>query len=118
MGEPSREYRGKLKFRMPFDPLFWREAGRADDDGHLIWEIGYDAKGRPQGVAGVAPEGVPVGVRGFICALPLGWLAKESNNTGFALSILAKAETDQDQDDGLRIAQAGQVGTAPLPTQV
>lgn len=114
MGSSSGENRGKLKFRMPFDPLFWREAKRADDDGHLIWEIGYDAKSRPQGVAGTAPESVPVGVRGFICALPVGWLAKESNNTGFALSILANVETDQVQHDDVQIAR---VETVPAPTQ-
>ena len=114
MREHYGENRGKLKFRMPFDPLFWREAKRADDDGHLIWEIGYDAKVRPQGVAGTAPESVPVGVQGFICALPAGWLAKESNNTGFALSILANIETDQVRHDEVQIAQ---VETVPAPTR-
>lgn len=113
-GSSNGENRGKLKFRMPFDPLFWREAKRADDDGHLIWEIGYDAKARPQGVSGVAPESVPVGVRGFICALPVGWLAKESNNTGFALSILANLDKEQVQHDEVQIAQ---VEAVPDPTQ-
>lgn len=114
MGSSSGENRGKLKFRMPFDPLFWREAKRADDDGHLIWEVGYDPKARAQGVAGIAPESVPVGVLGFICALPVGWLANESNNTGFALSILANVDKEKVQHDEVQIAQ---VETVPAPTQ-
>ena len=93
--------RGRLQYRMPFDPLFWRAAKRDDDEQHPIWNVGYDAKDRPKGVAGIAEESVPQGVRGFLVALPTGWTAMESNNTGFALSVLARGRDAPAEEDAL-----------------
>lgn len=93
--------RGKLRYRMPFDPLFWREPKRVDDNQHPIWGIDYQARNRPKSVGGVAEESIPVGVGGFIVALPTKWLEKESNNTSFPLSVLADVDMEGGGDQML-----------------
>ncbi len=83
------ERRGRLAYRMPFDPLFWRAPKRADDGGQHVWNVTYDAHARPSSLSGTAPEASPQGVQGFITAMPVHWVSQESNNTGLALSVLA-----------------------------
>lgn len=104
-------YRGKLKYRMPFDELFWRTAARHDDAGQKSWNVRYDAPGRPREVAGNAPEAMPSGIKGFITALPVQWTSQESNDTQFALAVLANNEledaTVEDKDSQLASAGAG-----------
>ena len=97
-------YRGKLKYRMPFDELFWREAERADDAGQHSWNVRYDAPQRPDEVAGLAPEAKPGRIQGFISALPVQWTAQESNNTEFALAVLANNELDETREEGTQLA--------------
>ncbi len=98
-------YRGKLKYRMPFDELFWREAERADDAGQHSWNVRYDSPQRPDEVAGLAPEAKPGRIQGFISALPVQWTAQESNNTQFALAVLAGNERAA-SPDGTQLASA------------
>lgn len=71
---------GELAYRMPFDPLFWREAERAD--------VGHTWQPRPTEL-GRAPEKPIRGVAGFVCALPTRWTEFENNNTGFSLAAIA-----------------------------
>lgn len=85
--------RGRLAFRMPFDPLFWRAATRSDDAGQHAWNVGYGPHSRPGDIAGVAPESNPQGVKGFITAMPVNWVWQESNNTGLSLAVLAENES-------------------------
>lgn len=66
----------RLKNHMPFNERFWREDEIRDE--HFTW----DAASR-------APESKPVGVQGFIVALPLTWTEGESNISGMNLSLLA-----------------------------
>ena len=62
---------GKLLYRMPFDPLFWREAER--DDTTNSWNVSKDV------ASGIAPVSAPVGIEGFIVALPTNWTGRENN---------------------------------------
>lgn len=81
----------KLKFHMPFSERFWRENEVRDE--LFTW----DAKQR-------APETGPVGIQGFIVALPLTWTANENNISGMNLTMLASRETQDVDNDGARIA--------------
>lgn len=76
----------KLDYHMPFAERFWR----ADEvrDEMFTW----DAKQR-------ARESAPVGVQGFIVALPLTWTAGENNISGMNLTMLAQVE-EKDKDGG------------------
>lgn len=97
-------YRGKLKYRMPFDELFWRKAARPDDGGQRSWNVCYDAPGRPSEVAGLAPESAPGRIQGFIVALPVQWTAQESNDTQFALAVLANNELEDAKNKSTQLA--------------
>lgn len=72
---------GQLVYRMPFDPLFWRDATR-HDVGHT-WAPRVERLGRAQ-------ESTPARVNGFVCALPTRWTEFENNNTGFNLTAIAQ----------------------------
>ncbi len=76
----NHELGGALAYRMPFDPLFWRDAERAD--------VGHTWQPRPTEL-GRAPEKPIRGVAGFVCALPTRWTEFENNNTGFSLTAIA-----------------------------
>lgn len=62
---------GQLLYRMPFDPLFWREAEH--DDVTHSWNVSKDAK------VGMAPVRTPKDIEGFIVALPTNWTGRENN---------------------------------------
>lgn len=63
--------RGRLLFRMPFDPLFWREADYKDVNHS--WAPASDT------ASSKAPAAPPQGVQGFIVALPTEWTRGEDN---------------------------------------
>lgn len=78
----------KLEGYMPFNERFWRDPGpRAES---FTW----DAKK-------LLPERAPVGVRGFIVALPIMWTQGEDNNSGMNLTTLA----DVGPEGGLDMSQ-------------
>ena len=62
---------GQLRYRMPFDPLFWRAPERGDSLS--AWNVPKDAA-RPR-----ATEAVPDEIQGFIVALPTNWTYREDN---------------------------------------
>jgi phospholipase D1/2 len=62
---------GQLRYRMPFDPLFWREAER--DDSLNAWNVPKDAE------RSRATEAMPGEIQGFIVALPTNWTYREDN---------------------------------------
>jgi phospholipase D1/2 len=76
---------GQLQYRMPFDELFWQKA--KGDEVKNTWDVPRDkANGNP-------PVTAPDGVEGFIVALPVNWTARENNNSGMNLTILADTST-------------------------
>jgi phospholipase D1/2 len=68
----DHEKSGKLLYRMPFDPLFWRAATRSDVVNS--WNVSKDAT-----VQQLAPMTSPGEVQGFIVALPTRWTRRENN---------------------------------------
>ncbi|WP_172203205.1 phospholipase D-like domain-containing protein [Niveibacterium sp. COAC-50] len=62
---------GRLRYRMPFDPLFWREADYKDVNHS--WAPASDT------ATSKAPAATPQGVQGFIVALPTEWTRGEDN---------------------------------------
>jgi phospholipase D1/2 len=66
----------RLEFHMPFNERFWREDEVRDES--FTWDANARAK-----------ESTPVGVKGFIVALPVTWTAGESNVSGMNLTLLA-----------------------------
>jgi len=84
-GDPSsiwplwNKEKRKLNFQMPFNECFWRE--EEVKEKFSSWE----AKKR-------APETTPVGVQGFIVALPVLWTSGENNVSGMNLTMLANVE--------------------------
>lgn len=62
---------GRLLYRMPFDPLFWRAPTRKDVTNS--WTPATDAQ------RSKAPAAGPAGVQGFIVALPTNWTHREDN---------------------------------------
>lgn len=68
-----------LAHYMPFNERFWRDA-EVLDESHS-WE----AQTR-------APEAAPVGVQGFIVALPVTWTSGENNISGMNLTLLANTD--------------------------
>lgn len=64
---------GRLLYRMPFDPLFWRAPER-DDTGNT-WNVTKDASNALAPVA-APPDGA---IQGFIVALPVNWTGRENN---------------------------------------
>lgn len=79
---------GKLAYRMPFDELFWRASKHSDVVG--TWNVAEDQRG-------LAPESAPVGIEGFIVALPTHWLAHEDNDSGMNLTVLAANDKPGDE---------------------
>ncbi len=67
---------------MPFDVRFWRKSEVRDE--LFTW----DAKSR-------APEAAPVGIQGFIVALPTSWTQNENNLSGMNLSLLAGVPAEE-----------------------
>ena len=63
---------GRLLYRMPFDPLFWRGAARSDVVNS--WNVATNAAG-----AQLAPVKAPERIQGFITALPVQWTYREDN---------------------------------------
>lgn len=62
---------GRLLYRMPFDPLFWRAPEH--DEVTNSWTPAPDA------IKSKAPAVPPKGVQGFIVALPTEWTRSEDN---------------------------------------
>ena len=95
-----------LKFQMPFDERFWRKAEVRDPS------FSWNAEQR-------VPESAPVGVKGFIVALPVTWTAGEDNISGMNLTLLAEhnqepATLDQSEPsgNGLRYAKGNSLDQA------
>ncbi len=62
---------GRLLYRMPFDPLFWRAPERQ--------EVTSSWTPAPGAQRSKAPAAAPRGVQGFIVALPTEWTRTEDN---------------------------------------
>lgn len=62
---------GQLRYRMPFEPLFWRDAEHREISHS--WSLPVDA------AQSKAPAQAPRGVEGFIVALPTEWTRGEDN---------------------------------------
>lgn len=62
---------GRLLYRMPFDPLFWRAPEHK--------EVTNSWTPAPNAVKSKAPAAAPQGVQGFIVALPTEWTRSEDN---------------------------------------
>ena len=70
---------------MPFNERFWREDGIQDK------LFSWDGPAR-------CSEAAPVGIKGFIVALPIKWTAGESNWSGMNLTLLANREETRDSN--------------------
>ena len=79
----------RLSAHMPFSERFWR------GDKVMDQVSSWDAKAR-------ATELLPVGVKGFIVALPILWTANENNSSGMNLTLLAG--TRKSGSDGRELA--------------
>lgn len=97
----TRRGGGKLAYRMPFDPLFWRERSFASDQGHT-WNVDLAERG-------LGPERVPEGIKGYIVALPLRWTMRENNDSGMNLTVLA--------DNGGALSRDVQLATVDTRTE-
>ena len=86
---------GHLMYRMPFEPLFWRNADRFDI-GHT-WQMAPDQRA-------LALESGPKNIEGFITALPVRWTRRENNDTPMNLTLLAGKSPNTPTDRA--IAQA------------
>jgi phospholipase D1/2 len=73
---------GRLLYRMPFDPLFWREAERSDTPNS--WNVNKASEA-------LAPVKTPERIQGFIVSLPHNWTGRE-NNLSIATHIGALAD--------------------------
>jgi phospholipase D1/2 len=74
---PTWDNKGRcLAYFMPFSERFWREADAFDK------QCSWDAKSCVQ-------ESVPIGIQGYIVALPISWTKGENNMSGMNLSMLA-----------------------------
>ena len=93
----------KLKFHMPFSERFWR-ANEVRDE-LFTW----DAKQR-------APETEPVGIQGFIVALPLSWTMNENNISGMNLTMLAQRQAQDHDDEGIQVAASSPSSSETIDT--
>ncbi|WP_293935890.1 phospholipase D-like domain-containing protein [Iodobacter sp.] len=87
----------RMHSRMPFDPAFWRVETAIDRKSLHSWDA-------PKNVI----EKKPQGVKGFIVALPIGWLKNENNLSGINLTLLAD---NQAPDHSTTIAMQSQPPT-------
>ena len=76
-----------LKSHMPFSEKFW--LSEVQREASFTW----DAKSH-------IPEVAPIGVRGFIVALPTAWTLNENNFSGMNLSLLSDAVKTLNSDIG------------------
>lgn len=95
---------GHLRYRMPFDPLFWRAPKRSDDDTQLSWNVHHSKEQRDKQQVIVAIENSPKDVQGFLVALPTQWMAQESNNTKMALALVAMNEDESAKNEETQLA--------------
>lgn len=78
---------GRLLYRMPFDPLFWRAAQRGDTPNS--WNVGKDEE-KPLAPVGRLATG---DIQGFITELPVHWTYREDNlSIKTHIGVLAKNE--------------------------
>jgi phospholipase D1/2 len=75
----------KLAGHMPFSARFWRGDEVADE--HFTWEASKRA-----------PERAPMGVKGYIVALPTSWTENENNMSGMNLTLLAENSNKADAE--------------------
>ena len=101
----NHEKGGRLLYRMPFDELFWRKAERTDMVS--TWNVSKDA------VNALAPVAAPEGVQGFIVALPINWTARENNQSGMNLTVLAAIELEYRSADWAKRNQLASADTTP-----
>ncbi|WP_339513641.1 phospholipase D-like domain-containing protein [Pseudomonas sp. RL_15y_Pfl2_60] len=69
----SPDGRGELYEPMPYEEIFWRSSSLTP-------------------VKSFSP---PIGVQGFICALPINWTRGENNDSGINLTLLAQNQKQQ-----------------------
>jgi phospholipase D1/2 len=100
---------GELRYRMPFDPLFWREAERGDTPN--AWNVGKDA------ARARAPENTPKAgdIQGFIVELPTRWTYRE-DNLMIKTHISALAQNTPEAPDGKRDSENAWASAAPIAT--
>jgi phospholipase D1/2 len=94
---------GRLRYRMPFDPLFWR--GGEHREVSNSWNLAVDAK------QSKSPSQAPQGVQGFIVALPTEWTRGEDNL--FTKTHIATIAVNQLPSTGPVLAQGGPLSKEP-----
>ncbi|PWF47771.1 phospholipase [Massilia glaciei] len=83
---------GKLDYYMPFDELFWREKTQVDIAmDPFTWAASSLAEAKP-----------PIGVQGFIVALPVNWTVAENNDSRMNKTLLA--------DGGIHLNATSHIG--------
>lgn len=87
---------GRFRHYMPFHEYFWREKTELDK---RIPEFTWSAHSR-------SVEREPVGVQGFIVALPITWTSNENNDSNINRTILADSGFDRGGD--IELHQAAQ----------
>ncbi len=92
----DHEKSGKLRYRMPFDPLFWRESERK-----AVVNSWTPAPGTTNAKA---PSTAPAAVQGFIVALPTEWTRSENNL--FSGSYIRTIATNELPRSNTSLAQA------------
>lgn len=96
---------GKLQYYMPFNERFWRDPEPRDES--FTW----DAKGK-------APESTPIGIKGFIVALPITWTHQENNRSRMNLTLLANEAPNSTQNpEATRSALASTKDTKASPQE-
>lgn len=90
---PTWDYdTGRLSAYMPFNRYFWREKTEVEKNlDPFTWEANN-----------CAVEKAPVGVQGFIVALPTTWTAGEVNESGMNRTLLAHNEIQGPKSSGAR----------------
>ncbi|NRF37010.1 phospholipase, partial [Bacillus velezensis] len=77
----------------------YRDLDNIDHGGELMEPMPHEERfWRSDTLAAVKTFSPPVGIQGFICALPVNWTRGENNESGINLSILAQAFEQPERD--------------------
>lgn len=95
----------QLKFHMPFAERFWRKDEVRDE------KFTWDAKQR-------APESAPIGIQGFIVALPFTWTLNENNISGMNLTMLANLQSPDEKEKGSAVAKNSSSSSEKIESNV
>lgn len=86
----------------------YRDLNNIDHGGELMEPMPYEERfWHSDTLAAVKSFSSPVGVQGFICALPVNWTRGENNDSGINLSILAQVLENPERSRALAQADYG-----------